>query len=262
MTPERLGWRPRGDQIVVLAGLVAVAILGWIYTVWLATGMEGGGMPVLMAMPRMHAWTALDLALMALMWMAMMLAMMSPAALPLALLYLQLLRRRPGGGRPVLAGFLLAAGYLASWLGFSVLATLAQWALHDSALLIGSMGVVVPWLGGAILVASGLYQFTPWKHACLSHCRSPVQFLTREWRPGPSGAFRMGLLHGLYCVGCCWLAMAVLFVGGIMNLVWIAILAGWVLLERLLPAGDRLSRLVGLGLIAWGVWILAESVGA
>lgn len=261
MPGDGFEWRLRRDQIVALAGLAALAAIGWVYTIWLSAGMEGGEMPVLMAMPRMHAWTALDLALMALMWMAMMLAMMIPAALPLALLYLQLLRRRPGGGRPALAGGLLSAGYLACWMGFSVLATLAQWALHDSALLIGSMGTVTPLLGGAILAAAGLYQFTPWKHACLSHCRAPVQFLTREWRPGPGGALRMGFRHGLYCVGCCWLVMAVLFVSGIMNLVWIAILAGWVLLERLLPRGDRLSRLVGLGLIGWGLWVLAGSAG-
>jgi predicted metal-binding membrane protein len=146
-------------------------------------------------------------------------------------------------------------------MGFSVVATLTQWGLHEAALLLGSMGKVVPALGGVILVAAGIYQFTPWKHACLSHCRSPVHFLVHGWRPGLGGAFHMGLHHGLYCVGCCWLVMAVLFVSGIMNLVWIAILAVWVLLERLLPRGDQLSRVVGLGLIAWGAWVLAQAAG-
>jgi predicted metal-binding membrane protein len=257
MIGRRLEWRLRREQVIVALGLVALAALGWLYTVWLATGMDGGEMPFLMAMPRMHAWTSLDLLLMALMWMAMMVAMMTPAAMPLALLYLQVRRRRSDGGRPGLAGGLLACGYLAAWMAFSVLATLLQWGLHDAALLIGSMGAVVPALGGAILVAAGLYQFTPWKHACLSHCRSPIHFLVQAWRPGLAGAFRMGIRHGLYCVGCCWLVMTVLFVTGIMNLIWIAILAIWVLLERLLPHGDRLSRVVGLGLIGWGSWVLA-----
>lgn len=262
MSGERFDWRLRRDQMVVLAGLAALAALGWLYTVWLATGMEGGAMPVLMAMPRLHAWTALDLLLMALMWMAMMVAMMTPAAMPLALLYLQVLRRRPGGARPAGAGAALAAGYLAAWMGFGAAATLAQWGLHDATLLVGSMGAVVPALGGAILVAAGFYQFTPWKHACLSQCRSPIHFLTQNWRPGPGGAFRMGLRHGLYCVGCCWLAMAVLFASGIMNLVWIAALAAWVLLERLLPRADWLGRIAGLGFIAWGLWVLARAAGA
>ncbi len=136
--------------------------------------------------------------------------------------------------------------------GFSVAATLIQWAMHGAMLISPAMVGTSPLLGGAVLVAAGIYQWTPAKHACLAHCRSPLGFLLNEWRDGARGALIMGLRHGLYCTGCCWLLMLVLFVVGVMNLLWIALLAAFVLSEKLLPQGRWISHVTGLALIAWG----------
>jgi predicted metal-binding membrane protein len=147
------------------------------------------------------------------------------------------------------------AGYLLAWTGFSLAATLAQWGLHDQALLSNAMGKVAGWLGPALLVAAGLYQLTPAKGLCIRHCRSPLQFLMTSWRPGPRGGLVMGLRHGLYCVGCCWALMALLFVAGIMNILWIACLAALVLIEKLSGPGIWVGRLAGVVLIGWGLWL-------
>jgi len=149
-----------------------------------------------------------------------------------------------------------AAGYLAVWAAFSALAVLLQWWLERSGLLSSMMSTTTAWLGAMILIAAGLWQLTPIKHACLRQCRSPVSFLAAHWRPGNSGAFRMGLTHGAYCVGCCWFLMALLFFGGVMNLWWIGGLAAYVLIEKLLPIGPWLSYATGLVLIGSGVWLI------
>jgi len=153
---------------------------------------------------------------------------------------------------------LLAAGYLAAWAGFSVGATLVQWALHEAALLSPTMASTSSALGGALFVAGGIYQWTPIKDACLTHCRSPIDFLATNWRKGPLGAVRMGLHHGLYCIGCCWVLMGLLFVGGVMNLLWIAGLAVLILVEKAAPRGEWIGRLVGVMFVGFGGFLLLQ----
>ena len=151
------------------------------------------------------------------------------------------------------------AGYLAAWLGFSVIATGLQWALEQLGLMSPMMMTTSAWLGGTILIAAGAWQLTPLKAICLRHCRSPLGFLAGNWRPGAAGAFRMGLEHGTYCLGCCWFLMGLLFFGGIMNIYWIVGLAVLVLIEKLLPIGMWAGRLIGGGLVAWGVLLIATA---
>jgi predicted metal-binding membrane protein len=267
----------RRDRLPALVGIVGVTVLAWIYLFWLAAGMSdmagmtgemsgmaGGGMSGMgasdtsagMAMPALHAWTPGYFVLMFLMWSVMMVGMMLPSASPMILLYDRVRERQEAKGASLAGTGVFALGYLAAWALFSLVAVLAQWALEQAALLSPMMVSASPWLGGGLLVLAGLYQWTPLKNACLVHCRAPITFLAHHWRPGRSGAFRMGLHHGLYCVGCCWVLMALLFVFGVMNLLWIAALAIFVLLEKLLPRGDLVGRATGGLMIAAGLWLI------
>jgi predicted metal-binding membrane protein len=181
------------------------------------------------------------------MWIAMMVAMMLPSAAPAILLYARVHRHSLGGDLPLLtAGFL--AGYLACWIGFALLAATLQLVIH----LPMSMALESRTASGGLLIAAGIYQLSPLKDACLSRCRSPAEFITRYYRPGIWGAARLGLLHGVYCVGCCWLLMALLFVGGVMNLLWVAGLTLLIAAEKLLPGGKWIARIAGVAMICWG----------
>jgi predicted metal-binding membrane protein len=217
-------------------------------------GMDMGAM----AEPGM--WGPAIWALMIAMWWIMMIAMMSPSAAPAVLLYARVHRhalaqaQNQNQDQDKLAPTgMFVAGYLLVWLAFSVAAAVLYWLLERETIVSATtMGSQSRWLSGAVLIASGLYQLSPLKNACLSHCRAPAAFLSRHWRPGALGVLRAGALHGTYCVGCCWMLMALLFVGGVMNLVWIAALAILVLVEKLLPAGRWIGRAAGILLIAWG----------
>lgn len=235
------------------AGLGTVALLAWVYLVYQASAM--GEMSAGMAMPDSAPWRLHDLIPVFAMWTIMMIGMMLPAASPMLLFYAQRRRLRGGPGRPGLDSIIFLLGYLLVWTAFSLLASLIQWALHNHLLISPTMVGSNPQLGGFLLIAAGLYQWTPGKHACLARCRSPIGFLLTEWRNGPRGALIMGIRHGLFCTGCCWMLMLVLFVVGVMNLTWIALLTAWVLLEK--SAGQQfwLARLAGLALIAWGLWM-------
>lgn len=189
--------------------------------------------------------------LVAAMWSAMMVAMMLPSAAPAILLYARVHRHAVGASAPPTMAFL--AGYLACWIGFAMLAAALQLAFASPM----SMALESRLVSAALLSAAGLYQLSPFKDACLSRCRSPAEFITRHYRPGASGAARLGLLHGAYCVGCCWLLMALLFIGGAMNLLWIAGLTLLVAAEKLLPFGQWIARIAGVVLIAWGVALIA-----
>ena len=189
------------------------------------------------------------------MWLVMMTAMMVPSATPIFLLYLAILRRRHGTA-PLRHGSAFVAGYLTAWAGFGALATGAQYALHAAALLSADAMRIAPPLAGILLLAAGVWQWTPLKRACLLHCRSPLHFFTVAWREGARGAFTMGARHGLWCVGCCWMLMTLLFVAGVMNLLWIAALSALVLMEKVAPEGLRLGRAWGLLLVTAGVWLL------
>jgi predicted metal-binding membrane protein len=241
----------RHDRALVVAALLVVIALSWAWLlVGAGLGMEqmdmGGGQMMLMA----PAWTPSYTALNLVMWAVMMAAMMLPAATPTILLVDALARQH---GKDSQATGVFTLGYLVVWGGFSVLATGLQWGLVRVALLGDDMASASPVLAGVLLIAAGIYQWTPLKQACLAHCRAPFDFLTRHWGRGP---FRAGLHHGLFCLGCCWMLMVVLFVFGLMNMLWIAALAVLVLIEKVLPIGGRMSRVTGVALIAWGVGVL------
>ena len=183
------------------------------------------------------------------MWWVMMAGMMLPGALPMTLTFATVNRRRRELGTPYVPTAVFVAGYLLVWGAFSLVATAVQWA---------GMSFSSSLAGGLVFVAAGLYQLTPLKHACLRRCRSPLAFVLHHWHDGTTGALRMGAVHGAYCVGCCAVLMALLFVGGVMNLLWAAAIAVWVLLEKVLPRGEALARIAGVAAIACGTWMIAN----
>ncbi|MCH7746708.1 MAG: DUF2182 domain-containing protein [Acidobacteria bacterium] len=250
----------RRDRAIVTAGLVGVAVLGWVYLLYLARSMSGIDMSADMAMPRMQTWGVVDLALLFVMWAVMMVAMMVPSASPLILMMAAANRKRRERDDPLVPTGLFLTGYLLVWTAFSAVATVAQWGLHAAALLSPGMVSVSPLLGGLLLLTAGIFQFTPLKQACLIHCRSPLGFIMGHWREGRAGAMRMGLEHGLYCVGCCWILMALLFVAGVMNLLWVAGISLFVLAEKVLPRGELVGRLGGAVLLVAGVVVLISAV--
>ena len=209
-----------------------------------------------MGMTMQMAWTSADAFFTFAMWVVMMIAMMAPAAAPILLLFAAARARR--GERSVSpATAMFGLGYVVVWTGFSAAATLAQWALHQAALLSMAMATSSSRLSGAILIAAGIYQLTPWKSKCLTHCRSPLGFLMSCWRDGRLGAFRMGVRHGTFCLGCCWALMCVLFVVGVMNLIWVAALTVFVLVEKIGPRGAIVARVAGAALVVMGIVAIA-----
>jgi len=259
----------RRDRFIVVAALIGVVVLAGIWIVLGAgTGMNAVAMTQMAGMPDMNmmmqgaVWTPGYAGLIFGMWWVMMVAMMLPGAAPMLLIFARVNREQKRRDRPYVATGIFAAGYLAAWGGFSALAAGLQWGLEQLDLLSPMMTTTSYWLGGAILLAAGAWQLTPIKGVCLRHCRSPLSFLAQQWRPGRRGAFRMGLEHGTYCLGCCWFLMGLLFFGGIMNLFWIAGLAGFVLLEKTIPMGHWLGRIAGIAVAAWGFVLLASAVSS
>jgi predicted metal-binding membrane protein len=248
----------RRDRIIVLSGLALITALSWAYVASLASEMRNMDVEAEMTMPRMQAWGVADFGLTVGMWAVMMVAMMTPSAAPMILMFAGVNQRRREQQVSYVPTSVFLAGYLGIWAAFSVLATAAQWGLHTVSLLSPMMAITSPVLGGVLLVAAGIYQWTPLKHACLSKCRSPLGFVLNEWREGRWGALLMGLKHGGYCTGCCWSLMALLLVAGVMNLLWVAAIAGFVLVEKVAPGGDRLGRVAGVVLVGWGVWMVAR----
>ena len=220
----------RHERLIVGGAIALLIALCWWF---LASGAGIGSMqPPLTAL--------------ALMWWLMMVAMMLPSATPAVLLYARVRAQRHAAGA-VVKPWIFLLGYLAVWLIFSVIAAGAQRLIAGPGMRLESRI-----LTGGVLIAAGLYQLSPLKSACLTQCRSPAQFLNRNWRPGTIGAVRLGILHGAYCVGCCGLLMALLFVGGVMNFAWIAALTLMVGIEKLVPRGDLIGRAAGVALIGWG----------
>jgi len=227
------------------------------------SGMRGMDMPGMdmsgMTMPESQQWGLTAVLLLFVMWAVMMVAMMVPSAAPMVLTFLGVNRRRQSAGRQFAPVGIFVAGYLAVWTAYSAVATLAQWGLHKAALLSPAMAATSPFLSGGLLIAAGIFQWTPLKHMCLKGCRSPLSFLMSEWRDGKAGAFIMGLRHGSYCVGCCWVLMALLFVAGVMNLLWVAVIALFVMAEKSLPRGELLGHVAGVALVAAGVGLIARA---
>jgi predicted metal-binding membrane protein len=243
---------PRRERAVILAALAGVTALSWLYLAHLARGMDG--------MQDM-AGMSMSAVLMFLMWWVMMVGMMLPGALPMTLTFATVNRRRRERGSSYVPTAVFVAGYLAAWGAFSLVATAAHWALERAALVTPMTGIAGPLLGGLLFVAAGAYQLTPLKHACLHRCRSPLSFVLEHWRDGTGGALRMGAEHGGFCLGCCALLMALLFVGGVMNLAWVSAIAALVLLEKLVPAGEAVARAAGVLAIGLGVWMIARALG-
>jgi predicted metal-binding membrane protein len=250
----------RYDRLLVIAGVLAVVVLSWAYLLAGAgTMQEMDGM--LMPMSS-GPWTLGHALVMLFMWTVMMAAMMLPSAAPMILLYATIARGRHSSGMPATSSGMFAAGYVAIWTAFSLGAVALQYGLERLALLSPMMETTSKTLAGAILIAAGMYQWSPLKKTCLQGCRSPLEFVLIHWRSGVRGAFVMGVLHGVYCVGCCWMLMLLLFVGGIMNLGWIAGLAILVLAEKLAPAGHWIGRGAGVLLIGWGIAALLHAGSA
>ena len=264
----------RRDRLIVVTALTAVIVLSWAYLVagagmgmsafemtrmsqlGMAGGMSEGGMAC-MAMMTPVVWTPGYAVLMFFMWWVMMVAMMLPSAAPMILLFATVNRKQRETGHPHVATSIFAVGYLAAWAGFSLVAVVLQWGFARTGILSPMLVGTNVIFGGVLLLAAGVYQLTPIKHACLRHCRSPLAFLSTHWRRGARGALRMGLVHGAFCVGCCWFLMGLLFFGGVMNLYWIVGLALFVLFEKTVPAGHWLGYATGVALFIWGAGMLA-----
>lgn len=250
------GLLPVRDRLLIVSCLVAITTLAWSYLLYLDHQMVSViGSDTMMAgmgMSSEMAWAATDLFVAFAMWVVMMVGMMLPAVAPVVLVFAGAHVRR-GGRRLPLRVLLFGLGYVAVWIGFSACAALVQWALHDAALLSPTATVSSLQVAGAILIVVGIYQLTPLKRACLVHCQSPLGFLMTRWRDGRLGALQMGVRHGAYCLGCCWALMVVLFVVGVMNLVWVAGLALLVLLEKLGPAGALVARVAGAAMMVVGL---------
>lgn len=253
-------WALKRDRLIVIAGLAAVSLVAWAYMFYLAGKMGNMKVGMDMALPQIDPWGMMDLLLTFFMWTVMMVAMMVPSVSPMVLLLATINRQRFPERSPVAPTAIFMLGYLIVWTLFSLMATLAQWGLHSAALLSSTMVSTSPILGAALLIAAGLFQWTPLKSACLKHCRSPLEFLTRNWRKGTGGSLLMGLRHGGVCTGCCWVLMALLFVAGVMNLLWVGLIAIFVLAEKIFPRGDLMGRAAGGVLVLAGLILLAGTM--
>ena len=246
---------PRRDRIVIATALAAITALSWLYMYRQMQPMAD----MAEIMPATFApWRAADFALNFLFWWAMMPGMMLPSAAPMILLFAAINRKKRGRAEPYVPTAVFTAGYLAAWGVFGAVATLADWGLERAALISPATGALGPLLAAAVLAAAGLYQLTPLKTACLAHCRSPLDFVLNHWHDGPAGALRMGFEHGLYCLGCCWFLMALLFAAGIMSLLWMAVIAAFVLVEKLFPAGQWIARAGGLAMLAAALYLVLQ----
>jgi predicted metal-binding membrane protein len=259
----------RRDRLFVVSALIAVIALSWAYLLAGAgTGMSAFEMthmsqPAIvgdmdgMVMMAPRVWTPGYAVMMFFMWWVMMVAMMLPSAAPMILLFAMVNRKQRRSGQPHVATSLFALGYLAAWAGFSLVAMILQWAFERAGILSPMLVGTNLIFGGILLLSAGVYQLTPIKHACLRRCRSPLAFLSTHWHREARGALVMGLVHGAFCIGCCWFLMGLLFFGGVMSLYWITGIALFVLFEKTAPAGHWLGYATGVALLAWGAWMLA-----
>jgi predicted metal-binding membrane protein len=243
----------KNERWIVLAGLALVAAIGLFATLRL-------GDMLMMSAAFVSGGIMYPLFLF-FMWWTMMMAMMLPSAAPAILIYGSINRKFSEKGAPAAPPVMFAAGYASIWTAFAAAVVALQLLLGQTIALSMMMAVTSAVVGGGLLVAAGLYQMSPLKAACLRKCQAPLMFLARNWQKGYSGAFRMGLAHGLYCLGCCWVLMGLLFYGGVMELRWIVGLALYVAAEKLIPTGNQLSRFTGILLIGWGSWTIYRAIG-
>jgi predicted metal-binding membrane protein len=259
----------RRDRFVVLAALMTVTVLAWAYVLHLARQMNMGSMDMngfrmavtaagMVMTPAFQSWSGSEFLFTVAMWVVMMIGMMTPSAAPIILLYARVGRQASLRGKPFAATTWFMSGYLLAWIGFSVVAAVSQWGLDRAAMLTPGMAGASVMFGGIVLIASGAYQWSSFKDRCLIQCQSPIQFIHDQggFRRSRSGSLRLGMSHGAFCVGCCWALMALLFVGGVMNVLWIALIAILVLAEKVIPTRRLVSRFAGLTLVIAGVWLL------
>lgn len=243
------------DRLAVVTGLFVLTALAWGYLAWLAQGMHmaAAGMAV-----AARAWSPGEFALLYVMWAVMMVGMMTPSVAPILLMYARVGRQAALQGKRLAATGFFAAGYLLAWAAFSLAAATTQWSLHRALLLTPMMASASAVLSGVVLIVAGVYQWTPSKQACLRHCQAPTAFIMRHggFRRTPRGSLALGFRHGLYCIGCCWALMALLFVGGVMNLLWIAVISVFVLAEKVIRSGAWVPRTAGVMLGGAGVAML------
>jgi predicted metal-binding membrane protein len=272
MTDTALQAVLRRDRVVVAGALAVVTALAWAYVLWLAADMDMGGMDMTafrmipagagLMMPATEPWVPIEFVYVLVMWIVMMVGMMTPSVAPMILIYARVGREAAARGKPFAPSIWFAGGYLLAWMAFSLAATVAQWALQRAALLTPMMASSSALLGGGLLIAAGIYQCTPLKNACLRQCQAPLLFIQRHggFRGSTAGALALGARHGAYCVGCCWTLMALLLVGGVMNVSWIAAIAIFILAEKVTPRGHAVSLIAGAGLIAAGIWLVFKGL--
>jgi len=259
----------RRDRVVIILALTLLTALAWSYLLWLSADIDMGGMDMSgfrmipsgmgLMMPAHTPWRAMEFAFVFAMWTVMMVGMMTPSAAPMILMYARVGRQTEAQGTPFAATIWFVAGYFLVWVAFSLLATLMQWALERTALLDSAMAITSNIFAGLVFVAVGSYQWTRLKDVCLAECRMPFAFLIRHggFRRDALGSVMLGLRHGAYCVGCCSVLMMLLFVGGVMNVFWIVLLALFILLEKVTSLGPLIAALAGIALVAAGAWLLS-----
>ena len=245
------------DGRVMLVVLAGIPIAAWLWIVLMARDMYGP-MNGASAWMMTGAWNWPHVLLLVAMWVVMMTAMMLPTAAPLILLYATAARRSAEPANPSRRVYALASGYLMVWGLYSIVLAAAQRLLASASVLTPMMEPSGPSAGAVLLGIAGVYQLTPLKRACLRACRSPLGFMMQRWRSGVAGAFRLGLGHGTYCLGCCWALMLILFAGGVMNLVVIVTLTVWVLVEKTAPFAEYTSTASGVALFGMAVWMLVR----
>ena len=259
----------RRDRIVIILAFTLLTALAWSYLLWLAADMGMGGMDMTgfrmipsgmgLMIPAQMPWRAMEFAFVFAMWTVMMVGMMTPSAMPMILMYARVGRETEPQGAPLSATIWFAAGYFLVWTAFALLAKFVQWAFERTAVLDSAMASTNNVVGGLLFVAAGSYQWTRLKELCLAQCQTPFAFLMRQggFRRDAPRSLMLGLCHGAYCVGCCWALMALLLVGGVMNVLWIVLLALVILLEKVTSFGGPIARLVGIVLVAKGVWLFS-----
>jgi predicted metal-binding membrane protein len=259
----------RRDRAIIIASLAALAALAWADLVWLANDMAMDGMDMTgyrmipagqaLMMPASSPWQPIEFAYVFVMWVVMMIGMMTTSAAPMILVYARV-GRQAVKSRPFASAAWFAGGYLLAWIAFSLAATSAQWALERAALLTPMMASANRIVSGTLLILAGLYQWTALKDACLSQCQAPLGFILSHggFQKTATGSLTLGFRHGVYCLGCCWALMFLLFALGVMNLFWIAALAILVLLEKVMPSGRAIARMAGIVFFAGGVWMLFQ----
>lgn len=254
-----LAYLLKKDRFVVLTALFMLCALSWLYIIYLYRQMHPMNMDALFfAMPMSSKWSWPDFVLLFLMWFIMMIAMMIPSVTSLVLIFTAINRKRKQRQNPFVSSAYLLSGYFLVWAAFSLFATFLQWLLQRVSLLNPEMVTTNKILGGLILISAGIFQFTHLKNRCLGYCRTPISFIQRNWKEGKRGALHMGMENGLYCLCCCWILMILLFVSGIMNLLWIAVISLFVLFEKVLPSVKIVSAIAGITLITYGMITLVQ----